>query len=141
MPQVHVHPIHFEDYSGSEFERLACAYLIRRSDLMDVSWYGQLGSDRGRDIVAVHEDGSTRIFQCANFGRLTGRKVAEDIEKISEGTVSKDARFHLIAGGKVSARLRDKVAALAIGAGFSDGRVWSGLEFEEHLRKDTPDLL
>lgn len=141
MPQVQVHPIHFEDYSGPQFERLACAYLIRRPEFTEVAWYGQLGSDRGRDIVCVHQDGSTWIIQCANFTRLTERKAKEDIEKIAAGPRSKGAHFRLVAGGRVSSNLRDKAASLARAAKLIHEGVWSGPEFEEHLRRDTPDLV
>ncbi len=32
LPEVAVRPIHFEDFSGPEFERLCLAYLLRVSD-------------------------------------------------------------------------------------------------------------
>lgn len=139
--QVQVHPVHFEDFSGAQFERLCFAYLLRRPNYVHVDWYGQLGKDRGRDIVCDHVDASVHIYQCANYQRLTERKAREDLETLTKGRRSKDARFHLITGGRVSGALKDKVRALASNAGFSICQTWSGLEFEERLRRDAPDLL
>ncbi len=45
-------PIHFEDRSGAEFERLCFAYVIRTREWDRVDWYGQLGGDRGRNESA-----------------------------------------------------------------------------------------
>lgn len=50
MIEITVQPIHFEDWSGQEFERLAFAYILRVEEWDTIDWYGQLGSDRGRDI-------------------------------------------------------------------------------------------
>ncbi len=139
--QSQVHPVHFEDFSGTQFERLCFAYLLRRPDYAHVDWYGQLGKDRGRDIVCDNLDGKIHICQCANYRRLTERKAREDLEMLATGPRSKDARFLLIAGGGVSGALKDKVRALATTAGFSTCQTWSGPEFEERLRRDAPDLL
>ncbi len=49
-----VHPIHFEDYSGVQFERLAFAYHVR-TGWRDLIWHGQSGSDQGRDIFGIEE--------------------------------------------------------------------------------------
>ena len=69
---------------GREFERLCFAYLLGaecwHND--DIDWYGQLGKDGGRDIWGVHEDRSTRCYQCANHQKLKLTKVMEDIDKI-----------------------------------------------------------
>jgi hypothetical protein len=139
--QIQVHPIHFEDYSGQQFERLCFAYLLRRPDFSSVNWYGQLGQDQGRDIVCDHIDGSTHIDQCANYHRLSKRKAEEDLQKLAIAPRSKNASFCLIAGGSVSGQMKDIVSNLAAKAGFSSCRLWSGIEFEERLRRDTPDLL
>jgi hypothetical protein len=139
--QAQIHPIHFEDFSGHQFERLCFAYLLRRPEFSHVDWYGQLGKDRGRDIVCDHVDGSIFVYQCANYRRLTERKARGDLEKLAKGPRSKGAIFRLIVGGSVSGSLKDKVSTLATAAGFVSSQTWSGVEFEEHLRRDTPDLL
>lgn len=139
--QIQVHPVHFQDFSGEQFERLCFAYLLRRPEYKDVDWYGQLGQDRGRDIVCHDVDGSTHIFQCANYQKLVAAKASEDLQKLASGSLSTGASFHLIVGGSVSGSMKDKVSALATAAGFRACKTWGGTEFEERLRRDAPDLL
>ena len=43
-------PIHFEDRSGTEFERLVFVYAVREKDWDSIEWLGQTGKDGGRDI-------------------------------------------------------------------------------------------
>jgi hypothetical protein len=52
MPNISrlVQKIHFEDFGGTEFERLVFAYHVR-AGWTDLTWYGQVGNDQGRDIV------------------------------------------------------------------------------------------
>lgn len=50
-PEVTVKRIHFEDFSGPEFERLSFAYLLRAFEWKTIDWYGQLGGDSGRDNI------------------------------------------------------------------------------------------
>lgn len=139
--QAQVNPVHFEDFSGTQFERLSFAYLLRRPNYSNVDWYGQLGKDRGRDIICEPVNGSIHVYQCANHRRLSYRKVETDIRTLAKGSRSKGAWFYLIAGGTVSGGLKDKVRASATGAGFATCQTWSGPEFEERLRRDAPDLL
>lgn len=136
-----VAPIHFEDFSGDQFERLCFAYLLRRPDFIDVQWYGQLGSDKGRDIIATGVDGSTHVFPCANYGRLTKTKGESDIRKSAKGGRSNGAKLTILAGGRVSAQLRDSLEATGNSAGFSWTTVRSGPELEELIRRDAPDLI
>jgi hypothetical protein len=139
--QVQVHPVHFEDFSGAQFERLSSAYLLRRPNYSSVDWYGQLGKDSGRDIICEDVGGAVNTYQCVNYRKLSYRKAETDIHTLAKGARSKRARFCLIAGGTVSGPLKDKIRASASKAGFAGSQVWSGAEFEERLRRDTPDLL
>src|SRR5579872_26906 len=43
-------PIHFEDRSGNEFERLAFAFINKYKTWDSIEWLGQSGDDDGRDI-------------------------------------------------------------------------------------------
>jgi len=58
---------HFEDFGGPEFERLVFAYHLR-AGWRDLAWYGQTGSDLGRDIIGVElfDDRPSRrtVIQC-----------------------------------------------------------------------------
>ena len=58
MPAKTVQPIHFEDFSGTEFERLVFAYHARTEKWLQLEWYGQVGSDLGRDIWGILSNGS-----------------------------------------------------------------------------------
>jgi hypothetical protein len=140
MPKQ-IHPVHFEDFSGHQFERLCFAHLLRRYPSARLDWYGQLGSDRGRDIVCTEPDGSVRIYQCANVRRLPLTKVHDDLAKIAGGPIALPAHFCLIAGGLISGQQKDKITRAAVRVGFCSAEVISGPEFEEHLRIHTPELL
>ena len=84
-PQVVVQPLHFEDLSGSEFERLCFAYLWHFDEWKTLEWYGQLGGDGGRDIWGVRSSGETVCFQCANHHQLKFEKARSDINKLVGG--------------------------------------------------------
>jgi len=144
MIEISVQPIHFEDRSGQEFERLAFAYILRVEEWDTIDWYGQLGSDRGRDIWGVLSNrrwNSTVCYQCANRQNLVFNKAKEDLDKICAGQNQIPSKFVLIVGGKVSANMKTRIATYAGGKGISSAEVWSGSEFEERLRRDTPSLI
>jgi DUF1016 N-terminal domain len=56
QPAKTVQPIHFEDFDGFQFERLALAYHARIDKWRSLEWYGQGGSALGRDIWGIRED-------------------------------------------------------------------------------------
>jgi hypothetical protein len=144
-PKKTVLPIHFEDRSGSEFERLSFAYICNTRDWSSIDWYGQLGADCGRDIWAVTRDDwgneESYCYQCANHQSLKFKKAQEDIDKIVAGPHKTPDHFVLIAGGSVSAALKDRIVAYAKLKGIASAQVWTGVEFEERLRRDTPSLI
>jgi hypothetical protein len=82
-PEIIVQRIHFEDRSGAEFERLCFAYLWHAEEWRSLEWYGQSGSDSGRDVWGLRRDGSTHPVQCANYARLSSRKAATDLSTIA----------------------------------------------------------
>ena len=144
MVEISVRRIHFEDRSGQEFERLAFAYILRIEEWDTIDWYEQLGSERGRDIWGVLSNrgwNSTTCYQCANHQRIVFKKAQEDIDKICSGPNQTPYKFVLIVGGKVSAIMKSRIVAYAGGKGISSTEVWSGPEFEERLRRDTPSLI
>ena len=61
-PQVVVQPLHFEDLSGSEFERLCFAYLWHFDEWKTLEWYGQLGGD-GRGDSGSQDAGETGVLK------------------------------------------------------------------------------
>ncbi len=84
MPTVTVSPIHFDDYSGIQFERLVFAFHLRVG-WRDLTWHGQSGGDQGRDITGTEplDDQSSRrtVIQCANRDTLTLAKAKDDMAK------------------------------------------------------------
>src|SRR3990172_5925955 len=140
-PEVAVLPIHFEDRSGTEVERLCFAYLLRAFEWKTIDWYGQLGGDSGRDIWGVRDAGATECFQCANHRALKFKKAEEDLAKFVAGSNGLPTKFTLITGGKVTAKMKEKVVAHAIAVGIRQAVVWSGSEVEERLRRDEPLLV
>jgi len=58
-PAAYVQPIHFEDFDGSQFERLVFAYHARTGKWKSLEWYGkqEVTSPRHR---GVRDDGTKR---------------------------------------------------------------------------------
>ncbi|MFQ3454112.1 restriction endonuclease [Bradyrhizobium sp. UFLA01-814] len=139
-----VQRIHFEDFGGAEFERLVFAYHVR-AGWSDVAWYGQTGSDGGRDIVGNEpldsQPARKCVIQCVNRATLTQAKANRDMKAALAACGGSLAAFKFVVRGKVSAKLRDAVEASAASLGISSLTIWSGVEFEEHLRLYGEDLL
>jgi hypothetical protein len=143
-PSRIVGKIHFEDFGGAEFERLVFAYHVR-AGWADLAWYGQTGSDQGRDIVGVEplvDRGSRRtIIQCVNQDTITQKKAVHDmLAAITTGSPPPEA-FKFVARCAISSVRRDAINASATRIGFAHTTIWSGVEFEEHLRLCGEDLL
>lgn len=138
--QKTVQPIHFDDYSGSQFERLAFAYVLRSKKWDGTpEWIGQVGSDGGRDIWAVFSSESY-CYACANFKSPTFTKAKSDIDRLKEeGHIPNN--LVVLFGGSVNAGLRSKIKDYGKMAGAKSVEVWSGNEFEEKLRHETPALI
>ena len=144
-PAASVHPIHFEDFDGSEFERLVFAYHWRSDDWHSLEWYGQAGSDLGRDIWGVRANGTTDgesvCIQCVNRSQLTFAKAEQDIAKVLTAPNGVPHRFRIVAQAKISAEMRDRIKAHVRALGVEECDTWSGPEFEEFLRKGAESLL
>jgi hypothetical protein len=140
-----VYSIHFEDFDGSEFERLVFAYHWRTADWRSLEWYGQTGSDLGRDIWGVRANETQRqesvCIQCVNRKTLTFAKASTDIAKVLKAPKGVPHLFRIVARCKISAGLRDKIKAHVQSLGVKECDIWSGPELEEFLRKDAESLL
>jgi hypothetical protein len=146
MPNRTVQPVHFEDFDGHQFECLVFAYLLRTDNWLTIEWYGQTGGDSGRDIWGVRDrdgypQGQKTCIQCSNQKSLTYKKVQEDLAKILNGPNGKPDVFIIVAGGTVSATLRDKTKRLCEQKQVYASEIWSGKEFEERLRAKAESLL
>ena len=132
-------PIHFEDRSGNEFERLAFAFINKYRTWDTIEWLGQSGDDDGRDIWGV-VGGKSFCYQCANYRSLVTKKVTDDIDKFVKEKSIPDC-FVVICGGRVSVNSRVMIKAYAAQFGIKETEIWSGVEFEERLRNHAPDLI
>lgn len=143
-PRITVGKIRFEDFGGSEFERLVFAYHVR-AGWRDVAWYGQTGSDLGRDIIGTElfEDGSLRrtVVQCVNRRTLSEAKALRDMTNAVQSPTGTPDAFKFVCRESVSAKKRDSVSAAARRMNISHLLIWSGVEFEENLRLRADDLL
>jgi len=145
VPSTYVQPVHFEDFDGRQFERLVFAYHARAEKWLSLEWYGQTGSDLGRDIWGVRDQstgrGETVCVQCVNRGRLSFAKAEGDLAKILKAGNGTPQQFRIVTRSSVSATLRGKIKTHAQANGVSDCDIWSGAEFEEFLRRDAESLL
>ncbi len=138
-----VSPVHFEDYSGANFERLVFAYHLWEG-WRDLAWYGQVGSDLGRDMIGTEpRDGTSirTVIQCVNRGALTLNKCRRDMAKAISSPTGTPAGFKFVCRAVVSARQRDEISRTAQALGIANITVWSGVEFEEQLRLRAEPLL
>lgn len=144
-PATTVHPIDFKAFSGEQFERLVFAYHVRTGKWKSIEWYGQVGSDLGRDIIAVTDvdSGASQLvcIQCVNRATLTQAKATQDIDKAVKASGGKPDLFRIVCRSSASAQLRDKIKKHAKKKGVKQCDVWSGTEFEEFLRNRCESLL
>lgn len=144
MPNSTVRPVHFEDFGGTEFERLVFAYHVRVG-WSDLAWYGQTGSDQGRDIIGVEPFDAVpprrTVIQCVNRSVLTQAKAEQDMSKAVAAPTGRPDAFRFVCRSSVSAERRDAMTAAAHRLGVRHVTVWSGVEFEENLRLRGEDLL
>jgi hypothetical protein len=137
---ITVKRIHFEDLGGEDFERLVVAYLTasKKWRWKILEWVGQSGSDGGRDIWGEVAKGQTWCFQCANHAQLAAQKITDDFDKLKKHhTIPQN--FVAVCGSKISAAFREKVKVHT--KGLTNCQVWSGAEFEERVRSETPDII
>ncbi|MGD0462564.1 MAG: hypothetical protein ABSB74_08750 [Tepidisphaeraceae bacterium] len=136
-----VQPVHFEDFSGHQFERLVFAYHLRIEKWRALEWYGQSGSDLGRDIWGERATGGSLCIQCVNRKTTTATKITRDLDKIVRALGGMPDAVLVVCASSVSAKLRDKVKDHAQKKGIAHCDIWSGHEFEERLRRDAEALL
>ena len=139
-----VRPIHFEDFSGAEFERLVLAYHLCEG-WTDLAWFGQTGSDQGRDIIGLRpfddRPAQRTVIQCVNRSTLAQAKAEKDMAAAVGAATGQPDAFKFVCRGSVSAQRRDEVRAAAARLGVREVTIWSGSEFEEHLRLRAEFLL
>src|SRR5216117_1147327 len=119
-----VHPVHFEDFSGRQFERIVFAYHLGAGEWNSLDWYGQSGSDSGRDIWGVRESGESLCVQCVNRKAFSLDKALWDLDKISKGPHGTPDSFLMVSGSPVSATARDRIKTHAAKCGIARCDIW-----------------
>jgi len=140
-----VHPINFSNLSGHEFERLVFATILRMHAWHTLDWFGQAGGDEGRDIVGTRDDDYgnkvTVVVACANWKSFTSTKGKTDIDKFVNSLPALPHEIILVTGESVSGAIKEKCQKHATSKGIAVAQVWSGPEFEEHLRFHAASVL
>jgi hypothetical protein len=140
-----VHSVDFSDLSGREFERLVFATLLRMYSWHTIDWYGQSGSDNGRDIIGTRDDECGRkvsvVVACANWKSFTSAKGISDIDKLVKGLSKPPYEVIIVTGQSVSSAIKEKCLKHAAALNISVAQVWSGSELEEHLRFHAASVL
>jgi hypothetical protein len=128
-PPSTVQRVHFEDFGGTEFERLVFAYHVR-AGWANIAWYGQTGSDQGRDIFGSEplEDGGSRttVIQCVNRSEITQKKATHDMQRATSAPNGHADSFRFVVRGNVSATRRDAIRAAGAVLGINHMTIWSG---------------
>ena len=113
MPNSTVRRVHFEDFGGAEFERLVFAYHVWVG-WSELAWYGQTGSDQGRDIIGVEPFDAApprrTVIQCVNRSLLTQAKAERDMGKAVAAPTGRPDAFRFVCRSSISAERRDAVA-------------------------------
>ncbi len=140
-----VHPVDFSVLSGHEFERLVFATLLRMRAWHSLNWHGQTGGDGGRDIIGICDDDYGRrsavVVACANWRVFTLGKAKGDIDNLVQTLGSPPSEVIVVAGSTVSADTKDKIDEHARSKGIRTCQIWSGTDFEEHLRFHAASVL
>ncbi|MER8887304.1 hypothetical protein [Mesorhizobium sp. M0816] len=80
------------------------------------------------------------VIQCVNRSSLTQNKAEHDMQRMLSSPSKIDA-LKFVTRGAVSAMRRDAIQTFAKANGIKNLSIWSGVEFEEHLRLIGEDLL
>lgn len=140
-----VHPLDFSRLSGKDFERLVFATALRMQGWRALDWHGQSGGDGGRDIIGTKlgDYGHLErvVYACANWRSFSSKKGISDINKFTKDASNIPVELVIVAGDSVSAATKLKCQNHGASKGISVTQVWSGSEFEEHLRFHAPSVL
>jgi len=141
-----VSSVHFEDFGGSNFERLVLAYHIRTEPCFDFEWYGLVGKDKGRDIIGAGQIPDTKkqvyLIACANWQEFTTAKATSDLDACISSPHGCPNKVRFVTGSpKVSAAMRDDIKTYCKNKNIMECQVWSGPDLEEHIRANAESLL
>lgn len=128
------------------FEKL-CSAVLTESGFKNVQWFGETGSDKGRDILAEKDDspvpGIDRrqrwLIQCKRYlkTKLSKAELKDLLDAAMEHSVD---CVLIIVTTSVSANLRDWLAKAKENYPF-EAFIWEELDFRRQVNKLKPALL
>lgn len=128
------------------FEKL-CAAVLGQSGFINIQWFGETGSDKGRDIIADKVDmpvpGIERrqrwMVQCKRYVKtaLSKSELKELLDAALEHSVD---CVLIIVTSAVSANLRDWLSSATQKYPF-DALIWEEIDFRRQVNAMRPALL
>lgn len=132
--------------SPALFEKL-CAAVLQKTGFTNIRWYGEAGSDKGRDIIAERLDtpvpGIQRnerwMVQCKRYTKssLTKSELKELLDSALEHKIDS---LLIIVTSTVSANLRDWLTSTSETYPFN-AYIWEELDFRRQVNAHKLELL
>lgn len=139
------HPLHFEDLSAGDFERL-CLWLAKAEGYKNPEHVGLLGGDDGCDVKAWKTTRKGRglwWFQCKRRAKVTRKDLIGEVDKIhahvEASAASKLAGIVFVVAAPVSAATRNCVDRRCAALGYAC-RWWAKTELDMMV-KNHPQIL
>ncbi|MDD2272052.1 MAG: restriction endonuclease [Desulfuromonadaceae bacterium] len=132
--------------SPALFEKL-CAAVLGKIGFVNIQWFGEAGSDKGRDIIAERTDcpvpGVERrerwMIQCKRYTqtKLSKSELKELLDSALEHTIDS---LLIIVTTSVSANLRDWFSSASENYPFKT-YIWEEIDFRKQVIKQKSELL
>lgn len=136
----------WKQVSPALFEKL-CAAVLQKTGFTNIKWYGEAGSDKGRDIIAERLDtpvpGIQRhegwMVQCKRYTKSSLSK-SELKELLDAALEHKIDSLLIIVTSTVSANLRDWLTTASETYPFK-AYIWEELDFRRQVNAHKLELL
>ncbi|HYL99427.1 MAG TPA: restriction endonuclease, partial [Blastocatellia bacterium] len=132
------HILPFSELSAAQFERL-CLWLVDREGYRNAQYYGESGSDGGRDIIAYNTTARGEelwYFQCKRKGRVTSTELRAEVDKISRLAAGdpekRPSGIVFLTSASVSAGIRDSIGKYCRGRYRVE--VWTRVQLDERVK-------
>ena len=132
--------------SPALFEKL-CASVLKNAGFVNIQWYGAVGSDKGRDIIAEKIDSpvpgverrETWMIQCKRYIQksLTKAELKNLLDAALEHSID---NVLVIVTSAISANLRDWVKGVEKLYPFKTF-IWEEVDFREQVLEHKSDLI
>lgn len=138
--------IDWKTIAPAVFEKL-CAAVLANVGYKNIQWYGEAGSDKGRDILAERIDspvpGVERrekwMIQCKRYTQSTLSK--KEVKDLMDAALEHEIDgLLIIVTSKVSANLRDWLSAAQEKYPFR-AFIWEEIDFRRQVRAHAAELL